>query len=144
MSRLERYKYDGLSRRDGLRLLELHPANLTQPEIDCTLLESRLIDPYSTQPVGQEIVKYEAVLWCWGPQVFSSILRIHKNSRVYEFLIVPNLESALRALRHSDRNRILWIDAVCIYSRRTATKCCRNLRFRPQFCEGFGFCLALP
>src|SRR5271154_348581 len=25
----------------------------------------------------------------------------------------------------------------CIYSYRTATKCCRNLRFRPQFCEGF-------
>jgi hypothetical protein len=33
----------------------------------------------------------------------------------------------------------LWVDAICMYSYRTATKCCRNLRFRPQFCEGFGF-----
>ena len=31
------------------------------------------------------------------------------------------------------------VDRVCTYSYRTATKCCRNLRFRPQFCEGFGF-----
>ena len=114
MSRLERYQYDRLLRRDGLRLLKLHPANPTQLEIDCTLVESRLIDPYSTQPEGQEIVNYEAVSWCWGPQVFSSILRIHKNSRVYEYPIVPNLESALRAMRYSDRDRILWIDALCI------------------------------
>src|SRR5436305_12149616 len=107
MSRLERYQYDRLLRQDGLRLLRLHPANPTQLEIDCTLVESQLINPYSTQPAGQEIVNYEAVSWCWGQQLFSSILRIHKNSRVYEFPIVPNLESALRALRYSNRERIL-------------------------------------
>jgi hypothetical protein len=33
----------------------------------------------------------------------------------------------------------LWIDALCIYPDRYRTKCCRNLRFEPQFCEGVGF-----
>jgi hypothetical protein len=46
--------------------------------------------------------------------VFSSTLRVHKGPRVYEFPIVPNLESALRAMRYTDRERILWTDAVCI------------------------------
>jgi Heterokaryon incompatibility protein (HET) len=32
-----------------------------------------------------------------------------------------------------------WIDAICIYLGRYRTKCCRNLRFKPLFCEGVGF-----
>src|SRR5271170_983143 len=31
------------------------------------------------------------------------------------------------------------VDAVCIYQDRYRSKCCRNLRFEPQFCEGVGF-----
>lgn len=94
--------------------MKLHPANPTQLEIDCTLFESVLIDPHLTEPADPDIAKYEAVSWCWGPQIYSSVLRVHRNSRVFEFPIVPNLESALRAMRYSDSERILWTDAVCI------------------------------
>jgi hypothetical protein len=34
---------------------------------------------------------------------------------------------------------VLDVDLLCIYPDRYRTKCCRNLRFEPQFCEGFGF-----
>ena len=114
MSRLERFDYDPLTGPDRLRLLKLHPADSTQIEIDCTLFEATLNDGRPKRPVDPEVVKYEALSWCWGTQVFSSTLRIHKGSRVYAFPIVPNLESALRALRFPNRERILWADAVCI------------------------------
>jgi hypothetical protein len=57
--------------------------------------------------------------------------------------VTKNLTAALKYFtqirsRFQDGFR-LWADAVCMYSYRTATKCCGNLRFRPQFCEGFGF-----
>lgn len=114
MSRLERFQYAPLSGPNRLRLLKLHPANPTQIEIDCTLFEAPLIDNSPNEPPNPDIVKYEAISWCWGPQVFSSTLRVHKGPRVYEFPIVPNLESALRAMRYTNRERILWTDAVCI------------------------------
>src|SRR5256885_12454433 len=31
------------------------------------------------------------------------------------------------------------IDSVCMYQDRYRSKCCRNLKFEPQFCEGVGF-----
>jgi len=33
------------------------------------------------------------------------------------------------------------VDTVCIYFDRSQTKSCRNLRFTPLFCEGFGLCI---
>ena len=42
----------------------------------------------------------------------------------------------LSNLYHKYQVTRLWLDMVCMYSYQTATKCCRNLRFRPQFCEG--------
>jgi hypothetical protein len=41
--------------------------------------------------------------------------------------------------------KTFWIDQICIYQDRYRTKCSRNLRFEPLFCNGVGFaCLACP
>jgi hypothetical protein len=53
--------------------------------------------------------------------------------------ITENLHSALQNLRRPDKTHVLWVDAVCIYRDRYRSKCCRNLTFEPQFCEGVGF-----
>ena len=37
------------------------------------------------------------------------------------------------------KDRWIWIDQICIYSYRTAMKHLENLRFMPQFSEGFDF-----
>jgi hypothetical protein len=53
--------------------------------------------------------------------------------------VTTNLEAGLRHLRDTANVKILWIDAICLYQDRYRTKCCRNLRFEPLFCERVGF-----
>jgi hypothetical protein len=51
-----------------------------------------------------------------------------------------NLHAALYHIRQSTpsgHRRILWVDALCIYSHRTTMKYLGTLRFPPQFFEGF-------
>ena len=42
-------------------------------------------------------------------------------------------------LERDDARKTIWIDAICIYSYRTAIQHCRYLRSKPQICEGFDF-----
>src|ERR1700722_3861589 len=78
---------------------------------------------------------YEALSYVWGDPTFSRSLYTPDNRYV---AITASLWQALKDIRHANnRNRLIWADGICMYSYRTATKCCRNLRFRPQFCEGF-------
>jgi hypothetical protein len=79
--------------------------------------------------------EYDAISYVWGNP--EDTLPVLCNGRSFD--ITVNLNAAFVRVRYGDRPRILWADAVCMYSYRTATNCCRNLRFRPRFCEGFGF-----
>jgi hypothetical protein len=118
-------KYDELDAKiNQIRLLELLPDRWTE-EIRCELRIAAL----------DKGPAYEALSYVWGnPQ---DTVEITVNGA--PFKATRNLTAALRRLRSSRDSRTLWADAICIYSYRTATKCCRNLRFRPQFCEGFSF-----
>jgi hypothetical protein len=53
---------------------------------------------------------YEALSYTWGD--LTSRGRIYLNGRPYQ--VTKNLKSALRYLRHVDKPRVLWIDALCI------------------------------
>jgi hypothetical protein len=53
--------------------------------------------------------------------------------------MTENLASALRRFRDPDSPRLLWADAVCIYSHGTVTKHLGTMRFATQFFEGFNF-----
>jgi len=54
--------------------------------------------------------RYEALSYVWGsPEPTSSIIL---NGQ--PFTIRANLSAALNVLRHTDRERSLWIDAICI------------------------------
>jgi Heterokaryon incompatibility protein (HET) len=46
---------------------------------------------------------------------------------------------ALGNLRSITTSRVLWADAICIYSHRTTMNYFESLRFGPQFFEGFNF-----
>lgn len=57
-----------------------------------------------------ETLKFDALSYVWGPPVFSS--RITLNG--FNFFITPNLSRLLNYLRLEDRERVIWVDAVCI------------------------------
>lgn len=61
---------------------------------------------------------YEALSYVWGPSGDSEIARLASRSDNERFdttmPIGANLACALRYLRHPDRSRTLWIDAICI------------------------------
>jgi hypothetical protein len=80
-------------------------------------------------------LQYEALSYVWGDASVTTIIEVEDKP----FNATINLESALQHLRYSDRPRVLWADAICIYSHRTATKDLGTLRFAPQFSEGFNF-----
>jgi hypothetical protein len=80
-------------------------------------------------------IQYTALSYAWGDPNVTRPITLNGHS----FDVTTNLKSALLQLRHRTQLRSLWIDAICIYPDRHRTKCCRNLRFEPQFCEGFGF-----
>lgn len=54
--------------------------------------------------------EFEAVSYVWGESPKSHVL--HCGGSVIE--ITPNVDRILRRLRHPDRLRRLWIDAICI------------------------------
>ncbi|KAI1151692.1 heterokaryon incompatibility protein-domain-containing protein [Nemania diffusa] len=83
-----------------IRLLTLLPAGSEADPIHCRLDVAELAD----QPA------YEALSYCWGatnPQ--RSIVCNGLRCNVGE-----NLHSAFCHLRHADKERILWVDAICI------------------------------
>ncbi|KAI5364716.1 Putative heterokaryon incompatibility [Septoria linicola] len=55
-------------------------------------------------------VEFEALSYVWGDQQHTTAIQVNG----FLFQAAKNLEEALRRLRHPERQRILWIDAICI------------------------------
>lgn len=66
----------------------------------------------ATAVCGQ--VEYEAVSWSWGLDKTKTEIRVRKNGIAYDFYVSPHLVDALKALRLRNKDRYLWIDAICI------------------------------
>lgn len=85
---------------DEIRLLRLDPGT------DGDTLSGKLM----TVTLGQRDFEWDALSYVWGSSTNKASLEL-ENGRL---LITENLEVALRHLRWLDRERMLWIDAVCI------------------------------
>jgi hypothetical protein len=59
-------------------------------------------------------VEYEALSWCWGRNVSDYGISIEKGDENYKMSVRKDLALALKYLRHREKPRILWIDAICI------------------------------
>jgi Heterokaryon incompatibility protein (HET) len=107
------YHYDKLPRHRGaIRILRLYSSSSNNPQVECELLTP---SEESTQNADfSRTIPYEALSWCWGTDPKTKYISIRKGQKTYAKYISPNLFSALRALRHHQRNRNLWIDAICI------------------------------
>lgn len=84
-----------------IRLLALHPSITYSSTIRC----SQWTDTLDNEPV------YTALSYNWSYDENRDI-PILINGQLCE--VRPNLEAALHELRHPDRLRILWIDALCL------------------------------
>jgi hypothetical protein len=97
------------TKKPQIRLLVLHPGRFDDP-VSCRLEICYL----KRHPA------YEALSYVWGDAV--ATLPIYVGSQRKRFEATTNLECALRHLRYSDRDRILWIDAICINQANDAEK----------------------
>ncbi|KAH7309637.1 heterokaryon incompatibility protein-domain-containing protein [Stachybotrys elegans] len=94
----EWYRYGSIGPRD-IRLLRLKPGSKTD-DIHITLTTHSVDD-------GHE---YEALSYTWGDASQIHYIRCHEKL----IQVTKNLFEALHHLRYTDRDRIIWIDAVCI------------------------------
>ncbi|KAG8526627.1 uncharacterized protein KY384_008828 [Bacidia gigantensis] len=83
-----------------IRLLTLYPSNKLTDRPECSLRIVSLNDrPY-----------FEALSYVWGNPDVKVPIRLNQQ----QWFVTPNLESALRYLRHKDESVDLWVDAICI------------------------------
>ncbi|KAH8588896.1 heterokaryon incompatibility protein-domain-containing protein, partial [Bisporella sp. PMI_857] len=106
---MESFQYTPLpAEGDFIRILTLLPGG-DADEIQCKLSKKRL-------EAISDNKTYEALSYCWGKQdaemkIFIQKKRCPRNST---FALGPDLYAALRAFRHNEVARELWIDAICI------------------------------
>ncbi|ETS78652.1 hypothetical protein PFICI_08505 [Pestalotiopsis fici W106-1] len=100
----ELFVYESLEMdQPGYRLLRLQAG---AGPIECHLFQSYL--PSDNDDIT--LVPYEALSYCWGSNVLTNTIRV--NGKL--LAITSNLFEALKHLRFSDKDRILWVDAICI------------------------------
>jgi Heterokaryon incompatibility protein (HET) len=95
--------------RRSIRLLNLFGSRTKNLEIYCELVVTDF-----EEKTGLTAEKYEAVSWCWGRAKPTAYINIRKGEKFYAKYVPEDLIHALQALRYPQKNRYLWIDAICI------------------------------
>ena len=97
-----RFRYRPLAaQRQEIRLLTIHGAKNSQTDsLRCTLDHVSLLDE----------LDYETTSYCCGDQSVRSY--IYLNGCIFDLPLTA--EQTLRRIQYFDRDRVVWIDAVCI------------------------------
>jgi len=85
----------------------------SQLKNDFDVLKARILRE-ELQAVEKIEIEYEALSWCWGRADSDCAVSVRKGNEVYKMSVRRDLALALTYLRHQDKTRILWIDAICI------------------------------
>jgi hypothetical protein len=108
-----------------IRLIHILPGP-KEDNLRCRMSYISLQDP--------ETAQYECISYCWGglqdsesiailrQDSFSDIIPSSPMEWSRNFPITKNLYTALKTLRYNDRERVLWIDAICINQRNLAER----------------------
>jgi hypothetical protein len=140
---LEPYEHDPVNAELQIRLIELLPPKKasagrnSMEQICCRIHLHDLV----------RAPEYEALSNTWGnmnrylPISVSVVLDgdVDEEEEERALYATSQLLMALKRLRLRSSSRLLWIEQLCIYSYRTATKHLGTLRSAPQFFEGFDF-----
>jgi hypothetical protein len=101
------FKYEPL-KEGQIRLIKLHPAANRSDNIKCSIFPTFL--KKDDAPRSDTDLQYEALSYFWGKAKDTQPILLEGQ----EFKVTINLNSALRHIRLSDAERILWVDAICI------------------------------
>lgn len=106
MVSLDPFEYMPLAKSHHIRLIILRPALFDAQPIVCSLKEASLND------YGHDdgVLPYEALSYTWGTKYGTTPIICDGRT----LLVTPNCESALRNMRLKLKDRVLWIDAICI------------------------------
>lgn len=97
---MDDFRYRPLDpQRPSFRLLKLLKGNTI--EIECEIFHDSISD---------HATPYEALSYTWGCTDLVMCIKLNRK----KLWITENLYAALQCLRYHDRDRVLWIDAVCI------------------------------
>lgn len=112
-AQVPRYQYSPVDSVSGeIRLLTIRPGSLDAP-LDLRLDTRRRITTQSAAPGSYPPPpSYEALSYTWGDQ--ESLVDVPIGSAKQFLSVTRNLAVALPFLRLPDRDRVIWIDAVCI------------------------------
>jgi hypothetical protein len=117
------------------RIITLFPGKINE-QLRCKIWTAEIIDRPGVAVSGtSDIVTYNALSYSWGSGAPTKVISC--NGR--KALVNDSLASALADLRDEEKEVRIWCDALSMYPYRTATKHLGNLRFMPQFSEGFDF-----
>jgi len=127
------HKFDKHSREWECKTLKALPTNVYQyKSLDQESKEIRLMTlkagstcdpifvtlenvPFVTDGIQQQLSQFEALSYTWGsPENPVRITISSKKSGTGSLSITQNLAEALPFLRHHDKDRLLWIDAICV------------------------------
>lgn len=114
MSKFEEYEYDPLpDTKKTIRAIRLRTGPLASHMIECEMFTIEFSDRYEPQFEDRPI-EYEALSWSWGNDVPQYGIVVIEGQERYKLRVKRELALALKYLRKTNKERILWIDAVCI------------------------------
>lgn len=95
------YRYEALSDENrDIRIFELLPGTYDDD------FRGNL-----TAHALQDGLQYEGLSYTWGDPAVATTITFKEGQKLE---IAENLQRALRKLRHAERPRLLWVDAICI------------------------------
>jgi hypothetical protein len=119
--KIEKFEYEKLTNmKSRIRLLKLMAGNQDTPDVECQLFEADIKDGkvfmlISGQPRDSGVVEdYEALSWSWGSEPPEYQILIRKGESRTRMRATGALVWAIKHLRYPDRDRTLWVDAICI------------------------------
>ncbi|KAF9691422.1 hypothetical protein EKO04_010878 [Ascochyta lentis] len=107
------YEYAALDdTKRQVRLLHLHPSVHVKPGVLPNTDEDHLNDIQCTFSLASldDNPTFEALSYVWGDHNITAPITLHGHA----FSVTSNLHAALKHLRHQDKERVLWVDALCI------------------------------
>ncbi|KAH6683620.1 heterokaryon incompatibility protein-domain-containing protein [Plectosphaerella plurivora] len=102
-----------------VRFLQLFPAPSQDADIQCELCLSSLSGPDD----------FEALSYTWGSPENPVTIMVQSHPRQ----VTQNLAAALRRMRHVDKTRLLWVDALCINQADEAEKSLQVAQMRQVY-----------
>ena len=105
MEDVQQYQYAPLLELDAFRIIVIHLALSIESPLSCSLIHSNLF--YCNRPL---IDNYSALSYVWGDANNRKTVLVDEKP----LLVSASLDLALRHLRDSKKDIMIWADGICI------------------------------